>query len=104
MEMTAIERQQHFIDLAASHADDFKTRVTKHDRENSFPFENIEAMKTSGYLTMTLAAELGGGGANLLDYSAGAGAASLGRWTDCGHDQHAPVQSRTALGPLALGR
>lgn len=68
MEMTAIERQQHFIELAASHADDFKTRVTKHDRENSFPFENIEAMKTSGYLTMTLAAELGGGGANLLDY------------------------------------
>ncbi len=68
MEMTASERQQHFIELAATHADDFKTRVTQHDRENSFPFENIEAMKTSGYLTMTLAAELGGGGANLLDF------------------------------------
>ena len=47
MEMTASERQQHFINLAATHADDFKTRVTQHDRENSFPFENIEAMKTS---------------------------------------------------------
>jgi len=68
MEMTASERQQHFINLAATHADDFKTRVTQHDRENSFPFENIEAMKTSGYLNMTLAAELGGGGANLLDF------------------------------------
>jgi alkylation response protein AidB-like acyl-CoA dehydrogenase len=68
MEMTAIERQQHFIKLAVTHADDFKTRVTQHDRENSFPFENIEAMKTSGYLNMTLPAELGGGGANLIDF------------------------------------
>ncbi len=67
MEMTATERQQHFLKLAATHAEDFKTRVTKHDRENSFPFENIEALKTSGYLNMTLPAELGGGGANLPD-------------------------------------
>ena len=68
MEMTAIERRQHFIDLAAAHADDFKTRVSQHDRENSFPFENIEALKTSGYLNMTLPTELGGGGANLQDF------------------------------------
>src|SRR5271155_959716 len=68
MEMTASERQQHFINLAATHADDFKTRVTQHDRENTFPFENIEALKTSGYLNMTLPAELGGGGANLQDF------------------------------------
>ena len=67
MEMTAIERQEHFIKLAATHADDFKTRVTQHDRENSFPFENIQAMKASGYLNMTLPAELGGGGADPMD-------------------------------------
>ncbi|MGA2411550.1 MAG: acyl-CoA dehydrogenase family protein [Candidatus Binataceae bacterium] len=67
MEMTAIERQEHFVKLAATHADDFKTRVTQHDRENSFPFENIQAMKASGYLNMTLPAELGGGGANPMD-------------------------------------
>jgi alkylation response protein AidB-like acyl-CoA dehydrogenase len=67
MAMTAIERQQQFIQLAATHAEDFKTRVARHDRENSFPFENIEAMKRSGYLTMTLPAELGGGDAGLLD-------------------------------------
>jgi len=67
MEKTTIERQQHFIKLAAAHAEDFKTRVSQHDRENSFPFENVEAMKASGYTTMTLPAELGGGGADLMD-------------------------------------
>jgi alkylation response protein AidB-like acyl-CoA dehydrogenase len=68
MGMTAIERQQHFIELAATHAEDFKTRVTQHDRENSFPFENVEAMKASGYTSMTVPTELGGGGATLLDF------------------------------------
>jgi alkylation response protein AidB-like acyl-CoA dehydrogenase len=68
METLASERQQRFLKLAASHADDFKTRVAQHDRENSFPFENIEALKKSGYLNMTLPEELGGGGANLKDF------------------------------------
>jgi alkylation response protein AidB-like acyl-CoA dehydrogenase len=67
METTASERQQRFLKLAATHADDFKTRVAQHDRENSFPFENIEALKKSGYLKLTLPAELGGGGANVKD-------------------------------------
>jgi alkylation response protein AidB-like acyl-CoA dehydrogenase len=69
MGMTATERQQHFIELAATHAEDFKTRVVQHDRENSFPFENVEAMKASGYTSMTVPAELGGGGVNVLDLS-----------------------------------
>jgi alkylation response protein AidB-like acyl-CoA dehydrogenase len=67
MDTAASERQQRFVELAATHAEDFKTRVAQHDRENSFPFENIEAMKASGYLNMTLPAEFGGGGANLMD-------------------------------------
>jgi alkylation response protein AidB-like acyl-CoA dehydrogenase len=66
--MTGIERQQKFVTLAASHADDFKTRVSQHDRGNTFPFENIKALKTSGYLNMTLPTELGGGGANLQEF------------------------------------
>jgi alkylation response protein AidB-like acyl-CoA dehydrogenase len=69
MEMTAIKRQQQFIKLAAAHAKDFKTRVAQHDCENSFPFENIEAMKASGYTNLTIPAELGGGGATVLDLS-----------------------------------
>jgi alkylation response protein AidB-like acyl-CoA dehydrogenase len=57
----AIERQKHFLELAATHAEDFKTRVAQHDRENTFPFENVEAMKASGYTNMTVPEELGGG-------------------------------------------
>ena len=69
MEMTASERQQQFIKLAATHAEDFKTRMARHDRENSFPFENIEAMKASGYTNLTVPVELGGGGATPLDFA-----------------------------------
>jgi len=36
-------------------------------REDSFPFGNIEALKTSGYPNITRPGELGGG-ANLLDF------------------------------------
>lgn len=63
------ERQSRFVELAAKHADDIATRRAQHDRENSFPFENIEAMKESGYVNITLPEELGGGGANLLEFS-----------------------------------
>jgi alkylation response protein AidB-like acyl-CoA dehydrogenase len=69
METKATERQQHFIKLAAAHAEDFKTRVAQHDRENTFPFENVAAMKASGYTNMTIPAELGGGGANVLGFT-----------------------------------
>ncbi len=49
MEAKGTERQQHFLELAATHAADFQPRVAQHDRENTFPFENVEAMKASGY-------------------------------------------------------
>jgi alkylation response protein AidB-like acyl-CoA dehydrogenase len=67
MKLAGVERQQHFIQLASVHAEDFKTRVAQHDRENSFPFENVEAMKASGYTSMTVPEELGGGGVSVLD-------------------------------------
>ena len=67
MELDGVERQRHFLHLASVHAEDFKGRVTQHDRENSFPFENVEAMKVSGYTNMTLPSELGGGGVSVLD-------------------------------------
>jgi alkylation response protein AidB-like acyl-CoA dehydrogenase len=69
METKQTERQQRFLELAAVHAEDFKTRVTQHDRENTFPFENVAAMKASGYTNMTVPAELGGGGVNVLDFA-----------------------------------
>ena len=56
------ERQQRFLDIAAAHAEDFKTRVAEHDRDSSFPHENVAAMKASGYTAMLVPEELGGGG------------------------------------------
>ena len=61
------ESQQKWFDLAAMHADDFATRAAEHDADNSYPFENIEAIKASGYAHMAIPKELGGGGADLLD-------------------------------------
>ena len=67
MQASRTERQQRFIDMAATHAEDFKTRVAQHDQDSSFPHENIDAMKASGYTAMIVPEELGGGGAMPLD-------------------------------------
>jgi alkylation response protein AidB-like acyl-CoA dehydrogenase len=67
MEITRAERQQRFIEMAAVHAEDFKPRVAQHDRENSFPFENVAAMKASGYTVIMAPEEAGGGGGDILD-------------------------------------
>ena len=61
------ESQQKWFDLAAMHADDFATRAAEHDADASFPFENFEAIKASGYAHMAIPKDLGGGGADLLD-------------------------------------
>jgi alkylation response protein AidB-like acyl-CoA dehydrogenase len=67
MQTQRTERQQHFLNLAATHADDFRPRVVQHDQESSFPHENVEAMKASGYTALLVPEELGGGGASPLD-------------------------------------
>lgn len=67
MEIKLTERQQRFIALAATHADDFQTRVAQHDRENTFAFENVEAMKASGYTALPIPEEFGGSGATPLE-------------------------------------
>ena len=67
MQKNYTERQQRFIDMAATHADDFKTRVAQHDNDSSFPHENVAAMKASGYAALIVPEELGGGGAVPLD-------------------------------------
>jgi alkylation response protein AidB-like acyl-CoA dehydrogenase len=59
--------QQKWFDIAAAHADDFATRAARYDADNSFPFENFEAMKGSGYTSMPIPEQLGGGGADLMD-------------------------------------
>ena len=61
------ESQRPWYDLAAAHADDFATRAAQHDLDNTFAIEAYEAMRESGYITMPIPVELGGGGASLLE-------------------------------------
>jgi alkylation response protein AidB-like acyl-CoA dehydrogenase len=57
------------VELAEKHAADFATRADEHDRAGSFPFENWEALRESGILGLTVAAEHGGLGLDsLYDY------------------------------------
>ncbi len=62
---SSTQRQQRLVSLAAQHADDFRTRVTQHDRENSFPHENMKALQESGYSHIPAPEEFGGGGASV---------------------------------------
>jgi alkylation response protein AidB-like acyl-CoA dehydrogenase len=56
------EPGRQFIALAEQHAADFATRADQHDRDGSFPFENIEALQQSGFLAGPVPASLGGMG------------------------------------------
>ena len=64
------ERQIKLLERARVHAADFATRADQHDRENTFPVENYDAMRASGYAHMTLPSRLGGEDVDLLELSA----------------------------------
>jgi alkylation response protein AidB-like acyl-CoA dehydrogenase len=61
------EREQRFIDLAASLADDFKERAAQHDEEASFPHENYARLRESGYTNLIIPEKFGGLGASMLE-------------------------------------
>src|SRR3984885_4530417 len=61
------ERERRFIDLAEELADGFARRAARHDEEGSFPFENYERLKSSGYTRLTIPESLGGLGATMLE-------------------------------------
>lgn len=67
MQQFHTEREQGFIDLAITLADDFATRAAQHDEEGSFPYENYTRLKETGYTILTVPEELGGMGASLLE-------------------------------------
>jgi alkylation response protein AidB-like acyl-CoA dehydrogenase len=61
---------ERLVALAAQHAADFATRADQHDRDGSFPFEHIEAVRQSGVLAACVPPEFGGLGVESLhDYA-----------------------------------
>lgn len=60
------EREQQFLDLAATLADEFGQRAAQYDDEASFPYENYARLRESGYTILTIPEELGGLGATML--------------------------------------
>ncbi len=66
------EAGRKFVALAEEHAADFATRADQHDREASFPHENIEALQASGFLAGPIPEEFGGlGVASVLEVAIG---------------------------------
>jgi alkylation response protein AidB-like acyl-CoA dehydrogenase len=61
------EREQRFIDLAATLADEFAPRAAQYDENEAFPHENYARLRESGYTTLTIPEELGGMGASVLE-------------------------------------
>src|SRR5215510_4931386 len=60
------------IELAEQHARDFATRAEQHDRDGTFPFENIDALRKSGVMAACVPEELGGLGVDSIhDYVLG---------------------------------
>ena len=62
------QRQMKLVAMARELAQDFAMRAAEHDRANSFPFENIERMKETGYTALVVPEQYGGLGAGLVDY------------------------------------
>jgi alkylation response protein AidB-like acyl-CoA dehydrogenase len=62
------EKQAQLVALAAELASEFATRAGEHDRHNTFPVENVERMKESGYTALLVPERHGGLGADLEDF------------------------------------
>jgi alkylation response protein AidB-like acyl-CoA dehydrogenase len=66
------ESGKHFVAIAEQHAADFATRAAEHDRDSSFPFENMAAMQRSGAMAACVPEALGGLGVRSVhDYMLG---------------------------------
>jgi alkylation response protein AidB-like acyl-CoA dehydrogenase len=62
------EQQRTWHEKIAELAEGFAKRADKHDRDGSFPFENIEELKEAGYVSLTIPKEFGGEGLGLYDF------------------------------------
>jgi alkylation response protein AidB-like acyl-CoA dehydrogenase len=61
IELTAkTDTGAHLVHLAETLAEDLATRAAQHDREASFPFASLDALKRAGYFTAPIPVEHGG--------------------------------------------
>src|SRR5258707_6593543 len=63
------DKRDQLTSLAADLAADFATRAGEHDRDNSFPVENVAKMKAAGYTALVIPEKHGGLGADLEDFA-----------------------------------
>lgn len=61
------DRQRELVATARRLAAGFAPRAAEHDRDNTFPHENIAALREAGYLALTVPTAYGGGGATVHD-------------------------------------
>lgn len=61
------ERQKQMLTLADKLADTFARRANEYEWVGRFPYENYQDLHESGYLQLTVPAELGGWGANVVE-------------------------------------
>jgi len=62
------DKREKLVALAAELAADFAIRAGAHDRENSFPTENVQRMKDTGYTGLVIPQRFGGLGGDLEDF------------------------------------
>ncbi|HVN28451.1 MAG TPA: acyl-CoA dehydrogenase family protein, partial [Candidatus Binataceae bacterium] len=62
------DKRDKLVAMTTELAADFATRAAEHDRNNSFPFENIAKLKEAGYTALVIPEANGGLGADLEDY------------------------------------
>jgi alkylation response protein AidB-like acyl-CoA dehydrogenase len=69
MDYPKTERQARFIDLAESLAAPIAARAAAVDRAGVFPQDNFRELREAGYLALTIPEDLGGLGADPLEYA-----------------------------------
>src|SRR5262245_18142779 len=66
-ELTATTPEgQRFVSLAETHARMFAARADAHDRAGTFPFENFDELRASGFMAAGVPKEYGGLGVESL--------------------------------------
>ena len=67
MKVVTRPSREEILGTVATLADKFAARAAQHDAEGSFPMENFDDIRASGYPALTVPVEFGGWGAGLYD-------------------------------------